>query len=43
MCKVYFDRKRARLQLEAGGTEQQLGKGGKGGKGGKADVVQAAS
>ena len=42
MCKVYFDWKRARLQLEAGGTEseQQLGKGG---KGGKADVVQAVS
>ena len=37
---MYFDRKRARLQLEAGGTEQQLGKGG---KGGKADVVQAVS
>ena len=29
MCKVYFDQKRARLQLEAGGTEQQLGKEGK--------------
>ena len=40
MCKVYFDRKRARLQLEAGGSEQQLGKGE---KGGKADVVQAVS
>ena len=40
MCKVYFDQKRARLQLEAGGTEQQLGKGE---KGGKADVVQAVS
>ena len=37
---MYFDRKRARLQLEAGGTEQQLGKGG---KGGKAYVVQAVS
>ena len=40
MCKVYFDQKRARLQLEAGGTEQQLGKGG---KGEKADVVLAVS
>ena len=37
---MYFDRKRARLQLEAGGSEQQLGKGG---KGEKADVVQAVS
>ena len=30
---MYFDRKRARLQLEAGGSEQQLGKGEKGEKG----------